>query len=367
MGNCGSSAQDISENDPKPAQTQKTDEARQQAAQGDGSEILIKPATFDQYDVKILTLGAGECGKSTIWRQLKMIYCGGFNQEERESMKLVIKINLISDIKSLIDAMSRNGHSVGADLQNQVDLVMSLQLSEEELLPEVGDAILELWRDPMIQRTYQQANSIGLGDHAAFFLDSVQRIAAKNYVPTDEDILKSRIRTVGITQLDFQINDKKTELIDVGGQKSERARWQKCFTGVHYLLFVVSLSDFDQCMFEDENVSRTKDSIDLFGSIANSEIFKNKPIFLVLNKLDLFEKKLQESPDKFRHAYEGFEGDVTNVHECIEHVKRSFMAKLDPNRAPEGWVEALSACAMEEKSIRELFQKVGKKVLETAN
>jgi GTPase SAR1 family protein len=315
----------------------------------------------------MLTLGAGECGKSTIWRQLKLIYCGGFDRDEKESMRRVIRINVIADIKALIEFLRRNGQSVGADLAGSVELVSGLQASEEELLPDVAQEISRIWHDPVMRLGFNEAGSIGLGENAGFFLDNVERIAKSNYVPTDADILKSRIRTTGIANLDLMIGDVRTELVDVGGQKSERSRWQKCFQGVDFLLFVVSLSDFDQSMFEDEALSRTRDSMDLFGSIANSPIFEAKPIFLVMNKADLFRRKLQELPEQFMAAYPGFQGDVTNIKQCIDHVEHAFKSRLRANRPAEAWVEAIATCAMEMESVRSLFQSIARKILVTRN
>jgi GTPase SAR1 family protein len=358
MGGCGGT------DAPKPAAQPKAEKAAAPPPPK-ADAVSIRAGHFEDRDVKILTLGAGECGKSTIWRQLKLVYCGGFDADERASMKSVIKINVISDVQTLIDALKRSGQSVAAELSNAVELVTGLQLSEEELLPDVAEQITLLWNDPIMKVIYQEANSIGLGDNAAFFLDNVGRIAAEGYTPTDEDILKSRIRTTGIAALNFLIDDVKTELVDVGGQKSERARWQRCFQNVSFLMFVVSLSDFDQCMFEDEAVPRTKDSMDLFGSIANSAVFETKPIFLVLNKVDIFKKKLAAIPEKFRTAYPGFSGHAGNPDEAIAWVKQSFVSKLNPDRAPTAWVEAIPCCAIDPQSFRDLFQRIGKKVLES--
>lgn len=348
----------------KPAATTTTSESKPQKT-SNSNEISIVQDEFDQQDVKILLLGSGECGKTTLWRHLKMIYCGGFNDDERNDMTSVVKINLISDIKTLVEAIQNSGQNVADDLEASVENINDMQLNEEELTPEVAEEITNVWHDPAIRTAYQQNNSIGLGDNASFFLDNSKRIASNGYLPTDEDLLKSRIRTSGISSLQFKINNQiKTELVDVGGQKCERSKWQKCFQGVDYLIFVVSLSDFDQFMFEDDTMKRTQDSITLFQNTANSPVFAQKPIFLVLNKTDVFEKKLKEFPDQFKETYPDFDGDTSNVEACIEHVKSRFLRELSPDRnTTTAWVETVKTCAMNQQSVRNLFQNIAKKIV----
>lgn len=50
----------------------------------------------------------------------------------------------------------------------------------------------------------------------------------KNYIPTAEDIIKSRIKTVGIIKNTVNIDGINYEVSDVGGQKSERKKWLQC-------------------------------------------------------------------------------------------------------------------------------------------
>jgi hypothetical protein len=45
-------------------------------------------------------------------------------------------------------------------------------------------------------------------------------------------------------------------MVDVGGQKSERRKWIHCFQDVTSILFLVSLSGFDQCLVEDKDAVR---------------------------------------------------------------------------------------------------------------
>lgn len=52
---------------------------------------------------KLLLLGAGESGKSTIMKQVKILYLGGFNPEERKMFKQAIERNVIQNMQGLLD------------------------------------------------------------------------------------------------------------------------------------------------------------------------------------------------------------------------------------------------------------------------
>lgn len=43
-------------------------------------------------------------------------------------------------------------------------------------------------------------------------------------------------------------------VIDVGGQRSQRKKWIHCFDNVQALIFVASLSEYNQVLFEDRSV-----------------------------------------------------------------------------------------------------------------
>jgi hypothetical protein len=52
----------------------------------------------------------------------------------------------------------------------------------------------------------------------------------------------------------FQIGDLKYKLFDVGGQRSERKKWIHCFENVTAIIFLVAISEYDQLLYEDQNV-----------------------------------------------------------------------------------------------------------------
>jgi guanine nucleotide-binding protein subunit alpha len=54
-------------------------------------------------------IGAGESGKSTILKQMKLIYAQGFNKNERLDFKPVIFNNIVQSFKTISEAMTEMG------------------------------------------------------------------------------------------------------------------------------------------------------------------------------------------------------------------------------------------------------------------
>lgn len=121
-------------------------------------------------------------------------------------------------------------------------------------------------------------------------------MASPDYLPTDQDVLRSRVKSTGITETHFQIGDLKYKVFDVGGQRSERKKWIHCFENVTAIIFLVAISEYDQMLYEDQNVNRMQEALTLFDSICNSRWFVRTSIILFLNKIDLFKQKLPVSP-----------------------------------------------------------------------
>ena len=81
-------------------------------------------------------------------------------------------------------------------------------------------------------------------------------------------------------------------MFDVGGQRSERKKWYRCFTGVTAIIFCTAMSEYDLVLEEDDEVNRMIESMKLFDSICNNRWFTDTSIILFLNKKDLFEEKI---------------------------------------------------------------------------
>lgn len=350
-------------------------------------QVSITSGEPDEVDtVTMLTLGAGESGKSTFLKHLEIIYGGGITEEQRTEIRTTIRETVISDMKILIAALHQSNKQIDKALDTSIKLMEEIPVAEDELTEDVANSIYDLWGEQPIKELYHDIvndafvpnnsndsknktnEDTTMSEFADYFFTNVERIADKNYSPTNEDILKMRKRTIGSSTYYYNFNTTNVTLIDVGGQKIERYKWQPLFEHADYLIFIASLSDFDQNLWEEHSIRRTQDSLNLFSQIAGAEVFQDIPIFLILNKVDAFEKKLKKFPDKFKEAYPGFtpttptNDNEINTNDAIEHVKKAFLKELGP-RSKRGYIETLQLNAIDTNSVKSITQKIAQKVV----
>ena len=86
-------------------------------------------------------------------------------------------------------------------------------------------------------------------------------------------------------------------------------------------------------LFEDHTVNRMHESLALFAEVAKNPIFKNTPIFVFLNKKDLFEEMIPKVPLTVCFPeYKGTPGDVREAISFIEGKYRAIMNELVPGK-----------------------------------
>lgn len=61
--------------------------------------------------------------------------------------------------------------------------------------PDLLAAMKRLWKDPGVQDCFSRSNEYQLNDSAKYFLDKLDIIGDPHYMPTVNDILRTRIKT----------------------------------------------------------------------------------------------------------------------------------------------------------------------------
>jgi hypothetical protein len=114
------------------------------------------------------------------------------------------------------------------------------------------------------------------------------------------------------------------------------------------ILFVASLSEFDQLLYEDDTVNRMMEGISLFDEIVNSKLFKDTPIFLFLNKIDVFTQKMDKK--NLSELFPEYVGG-NDVEAGVQFIKKKYLSKIENQERLRVYVTN----AMDDGSVLEAF------------
>lgn len=216
---------------------------------------LAHQAKQEDEKIKLLLLGAGESGKSTIFKQMKIIYGDQYTEAERKQQIPTIYSNILQAVKILID------QAVAFNMVSQVQAKDAFELLKKKdendvINEEVGAAIEAFWKDPAIQTVWGRRAEYQIIDSVQYYFNKIAQIRNPAYLPDKDDIIHSRVRTSGIVTERYVIDNTIFEMYDVGGQRNERKKWIHCFEGVTAVIFVAAISEYDQKLFEDASTNR---------------------------------------------------------------------------------------------------------------
>ncbi|KAG6379714.1 guanine nucleotide binding protein, alpha subunit [Boletus reticuloceps] len=208
-----------------------------------------------------------------------------------------ISVNSSAGWKTAFNRLLRNGR----DSCDSMDLINWSDPDDPGvILHACSDDMIKLWADPTI-RKLMEVEKMRPEEMAGFFLDALHRVTSPKYIPTDDDILRARLKTVGVSEHRFQVKtghlgssmSSDWRVFDVGGQRSLVTAWVPYFDDMNAIIFLAPISCFDQVLQEDPNVNRLADSFLLWKSIASSPLLKKTDLVLFLNKCDILRTKLE--------------------------------------------------------------------------
>jgi len=384
MGACGSS-----EGDASVAQSSTT------AAAGVGSEAvkynhsiekqLIREQQTESSKVKLLLLGAGESGKSTIFKQMRILYGQPRSDEELRMYGVIIRSNIIVIIKKIVFLLKRLDMEAALDEESNAakydDGELTLRQAYDELLALCGSegvgsstastapqdanpagegtaevdspsdvkdwvgkssqagpaanedarlflkhwkAIRTFWHSQTAKAVWTKRSQANVIDGHKEYLQEVTRIASPTFKPNNQDILNARVKTTTVSKEKYLIDGVNFEIYDVGGQRSERRKWMDCFDSVDAVIFVAALSEYDQLLAESRKTNRMVEALELFRSVANNRAFKKASVMLFLNKKDIFAEKIMYSHIVDQPPFSDFSGESQNFDEGVLYFITKF-------------------------------------------
>ncbi|EAU90930.1 hypothetical protein CC1G_02317 [Coprinopsis cinerea okayama7 len=400
---------------------------------------LLKEAK--RKEVKVLLLGQAESGKSTLQKHFQLLYAEGTLDSERPYWRPAVYYNIIKaarmilaeldyefaarspgdmhtsddvvhqlmDVRtallpliSMEDALAseinggvaisggRSGAYVRPGWQNflshnQASIALpETAMMAAKMLARVANEIRTLWEHPTVQY-YIEQRKIRVEESAAFFISHIGRITQPDYLPTTDDILRVRLRTLGVIEHNFSVPMGGVlynwRLFDVGGARGQRQAWVPFFDDAISIIFLggfassplssphltpsqAPISAFDQYLEEDPKVNRIDDSLQLFTSICKNKIFKDVHLVLMLNKTDILKQKLAANV-KIRKYITSYGDRANNYETASAYFRQHFVHAHKKNSAETNRQLYLHFTSMmDTKAIQSIIAAVGEAILQ---
>uniref|UniRef100_A0AC34FA33 G protein alpha subunit n=1 Tax=Panagrolaimus sp. ES5 TaxID=591445 RepID=A0AC34FA33_9BILA len=278
--------------------------------------------------MKILLLGGPESGKSTIFKQMRILHMNGFSDLDMINYRYLVYSNVIQAVSQLLEGAEHLQIPFNSEYDQAVKeftfYYKTTHPSERELTKDITKIIAKIYQSPFVKDVLLRQHEIILLDSAVYFLDQLDRISAADYKPTHQDVLRSRVPTAGISEIEFAYKHVSLKMVDVGGQRSEQRKW------IHV---------FDSC-----NGVRI---------VRNKCFSKRTAIILFLNKYDIFKERIEVFP--LTTCFKGYAGK--NVAEAAaNYVNDRFQAMVPSEMQTEKPVYSHFTNATDTRNIDRVFE-----------
>lgn len=318
--------------------------------------------------LRILLLGVSGSGKSTFTKQMKILHLGGFSDEERCNYKTILRSNILVGMREYIKQAEKLELSLLEKNRRRARFFTETQTLDADNAvwdDKLKKRLQQLWEDPSIQQLHKDAGLYQLQiHHMEYMMTHLDRICNVSFEPTIHDILLARQRTAGTNSIQFVKEKYKWELVDVGGQIPERAKWAKLLKeGVTALIFFVGLDEYNMLSGEDKTRTKMQVSMDVFQDVMSSENITNTCCLLFLNKIDLLENKVNDKKHfrDFKKTFDDYKGPQ-EPGAVSKFLEKKFLDLVPKERN----VRPFIVCALDTDMMKTIFEAVKESIFSKA-
>ena len=298
---------------------------------------LMSSAKADQKIVRALALGMKDSGKSAFMKQARQLYGQPYTAQELAAWREPVHIEIVSQVLALVHGAHTKKFKLDVDLC--APFLKEGFTRTTQLTSGMAHDIRELWEDAMQRLDWQERSRCQVKDNFEYFVEHIDRIAAARYVPTYEDILQIEDENSGVDEVTFFMDGVQCVLYSIGrmgrDQRSLR-RYLGSFDGkIRLVTYFVATNEYDQYSSEREEQWKVDESLELFERIVTNELLGDDTgIFLVMNKTDLFRRKLRDVPYRVAQGshqrnLDFIEPEVVDVNVDLMNTNELFEAAIE--------------------------------------
>ncbi|KAG9310868.1 guanine nucleotide binding protein, alpha subunit [Chiua virens] len=202
-----------------------------------------------------------------------------------------------------------------------------------EVLWNCKNHIQALWTDPVVREMVQRSR-IRMDDYTSFCLDNSERLTARNYEPTDDDILYARLCIPGVREHEFELTEyerpQKWKIYDVVSSRTQRRAWIPYIDRVDSIVILAPISCFDERLQEDPRVCRLEDALIHWKAICSSILLSQTNLVLLLHNIDVLAHKIAAGV-MVKDYIVSYGDRPNNIQSVLQYLRKAFNDTLKNN------------------------------------
>ncbi|KAI4656561.1 uncharacterized protein J4E78_006450 [Alternaria triticimaculans] len=261
---------------------------------------LEREATNLRHETKLVLVGNPQGGKELIMHQLKVQFAEGYDKtEERLKYRPAVYQVVRSLISSITNLLTETGVTLSAELTHDFAILLhELDAREDGISSDAVKAITRIWSCPEFSKLYVRNFEIDFPQYAPYFAQEAPRIAEKDYVPSEADIIRLTRSGGGINETRFDWDELDIHLFNIKGYVPQhfKERWYHQLEDATAVIFTVDVSLYNKPSPERPSESILVHEFEGFEQWVNRPGFANSTIILILNNFTRFVSKMAYAP-----------------------------------------------------------------------
>ncbi|KAF8887876.1 guanine nucleotide binding protein, alpha subunit [Gymnopilus junonius] len=247
---------------------------------------------------KILLSGVESSGKTTIFKQTKIVFQDGFDDEELRTYREIINHLLLASFERINEAVEEEDdlvlNSLALNLESSSWKKFKSAMIEFYSKESFSPTLLALMHDKLfadkVIAALLETTKIAFPNYlrsSAYLFQEMPRILSSDYVPSNRDILHAWRKTTGINGTTLLVDELPCRIVDIGGTRSERKKWINFFGSVSTLVCCVPLGDYNKSFgyyTASAEHNQVEESLVLFDALVRVRWFRRTQFILFLPK-----------------------------------------------------------------------------------
>ncbi|KAH0785059.1 heterotrimeric G protein alpha subunit 4 [Histomonas meleagridis] len=123
--------------------------------------------------------------------------------------------------------LERNSMEISPDLEQAAQDILALNPFACDFTPQLAESLQQLWQDPSIQTAYRHKDETIIPDNVGYSLTKIDDLQDEDYVPSDDDVLRVRVRSIELIQSHLISMEQSSVYMTLVVKKNERSKWEK--------------------------------------------------------------------------------------------------------------------------------------------